>query len=59
MATLLLGITLILWSLNLLGIAAISNVLIGIFALITGILFLVTGFGVTVPEFPYRRTPNA
>lgn len=50
MAGLLLGITLILWALTLLGLVAIGNVVLGLFALITGIVFLVSGFGVTLPS---------
>lgn len=55
MATILLGVTLILWSLTLLGLVAIGNTVLGLFALVTGILFLVSGFGVAVPSFPARR----
>lgn len=50
MASLLLGVTLLLWALTLLGIVAIGNVVLGLFALITGILFLVSGFGVALPN---------
>lgn len=57
MPTLLLGITLILWSLTLLNLVAISATVLGLFALVTGILFLVSGFGVTLPAVPlvHRR----
>ena len=50
MAQILLGITLVLWSLSLLGLAAISSVIIGIFALITGVLYILGAF-TTLPDF--------
>lgn len=43
-AGILLGITLIVWSLGLLGLAAISPVILGLLALITGIVWLISGF---------------
>jgi uncharacterized membrane protein HdeD (DUF308 family) len=43
---LLLGITLVLWALTLLGIAAVSSTVLGIFALITGIAYILVSFGV-------------
>lgn len=46
------GITFLLWSLQLLGIAAISSTLLGVFALVTGILWLVSGVGVNLPTVP-------
>lgn len=58
MAALLLGITLILWSLNLLALVAVSNTVLGIFALVTGIVWLVSALGVAVPAVPtYHRAP--
>jgi hypothetical protein len=58
MANLLLAVTLILWGLSLMGILAVSNVLLGILALITGVLILVGNF-VALPAVPYTRRPNA
>lgn len=56
MGTLLLAVTLILWGLSLLGLVAIGNVLLGIFALVTEIVLLVEGFGVVRVPFPgFRR----
>jgi hypothetical protein len=52
MTALLTGITFILWSLQLLGLVTINATLLGIFALVTGILWLVTGLGVAVPNGP-------
>ena len=54
MANLLLAILLILWGLQLLGIAAISATVLGVLALVVGILFLVGGF-VPLPALPTRR----
>ncbi len=42
----LLGITMLLWSLQLLALVAISNTLLGIFALITGIVWIIVSLGV-------------
>jgi hypothetical protein len=44
------GLTLLLWGLQLLGIVAISNTVLGLFALITGILWLVSAAGVALPN---------
>jgi uncharacterized membrane protein HdeD (DUF308 family) len=43
---LLLGITLTLWALSLLGLVAVSNTVLGIFALVTGIAYVLVSFGV-------------
>jgi uncharacterized membrane protein HdeD (DUF308 family) len=48
MAILLLGIVLIIWSLTLLGVLAISNTILGVLLLITGIL-LIAGNWVDLP----------
>ena len=45
------GILFILWGLSLLGIAAISNALLGIVALIAGILWVVSAAGVALPTY--------
>lgn len=42
----LLGITLILWALSLLGLLAVSNTVLGILALITGIAYVLVSLGV-------------
>lgn len=55
MATLLLGILLLLWGLSLLGIVAIGNVVLGVLALIVGILYIVSAAGVALPALPVRR----
>lgn len=55
---LLLGITLILWSLVLLGLVAVSNTLLGIFALVTGIAWVLVSFGVALPVIPVHRNSN-
>lgn len=54
MANLLLAVTLILWGLSLLSVITISATVLGIFALVSGILFLVGGW-VVLPAFPTRR----
>lgn len=56
MAGLLLGITLLLWGLSLLGIVAISNTVLGIFALVTGIAWILISVGVALPSV--NRTNN-
>lgn len=43
---LLLGITLTLWGLSLLGLLAVSDVVLGILALITGIAYILVSFGI-------------
>lgn len=55
MAGLLLGITLTLWGLSLLGILAVSNVVLGIFALVTGIAWILISVGVALPVVPVRH----
>ena len=55
MASLLLGVTLLLWSLTLLGLVAIGNTVLGLLALVTGILFIVSAAGVALPSLPARR----
>lgn len=58
MAGLLLGITLILWGLSLLAILTVSNTVLGIFVLITGIVWFISSLGVAVPAVPlYHRNP--
>ncbi len=49
------GMTLLLWSLQLLAIATISNTLLGIVALITALLWIVSSAGVALPALPTRR----
>lgn len=46
LVSLLLGITLVLWSLSLLGLVAVSSTVLGIFALVTGIAYILVSFGV-------------
>jgi hypothetical protein len=55
MAGLLLGITLTLWGLQLLGILAVSATILGILALITGIAWILVSVGVALPALPARR----
>lgn len=55
MATLLLGITLLLFGLSLAGVVAISNTVLGILLIITGILYIVSSVGVTVPALPIHH----
>ena len=58
MASLLLGITLVLWSLNLLAIAAIDNTLLGVLALITGVLYVISSLSVGLPNLPVRKVDS-
>jgi uncharacterized membrane protein HdeD (DUF308 family) len=55
LATLGLAITLILWGLSLLTWVSVSSTVIGAFALVTGILFLLEGLAVFSYSFPARR----
>jgi hypothetical protein len=50
MTSALTGLLFLLWSLQLLGIVAISNTVLGLVALITGILWLVSAAGVALPN---------
>lgn len=58
MGNLLLGLLLLLWGLELLGVVAISSTLLGILALIVGVLFLLSALGVAVPTVPARRVES-
>jgi len=52
MAALLLGITLVLWGLQLLALVAVSNLVLGLFALVTGIAWILSavGYGYNLPN---------
>lgn len=54
MANILLGLLLLLWSLSLLGIAVISNTVLGVLALVVGIIYIVSAF-VALPAVPTWR----
>lgn len=45
MAALLLGIVLVLWSLGLLGLVAVSNLVLGLFALFAGVAWVLSALG--------------
>jgi hypothetical protein len=55
MPGLLLGITLTYWGLALLNILTLNNTLLGILALVTGIVWILVSFGVVLPAIPTRR----
>ena len=48
MGNILLAVVLIVWAVSLIGLVAVSNVVLGILALVTGIVLLVEGRGVFV-----------
>jgi hypothetical protein len=52
MGTLLLAITLLLWAFQLLGWVAVSNLVLGIFALLAGIVLLLESIGVVHLALP-------
>lgn len=55
MASLLLGLTLTLWGLELLGVVSVGATVLGLLALITGIVYIVSSLGVAVPSLSARR----
>lgn len=59
MSTLLLGIFLLLVGLTWTGIVAISNTLLGILAIILGVIYIAGGLGYGLPAVPVRRHPEA
>jgi hypothetical protein len=61
MAGLLLGITLTLWGLSLLSVVVVSSTVLGLFALVTGIVWILVSVGVALPAVPTvtRRHPEA
>lgn len=55
MPGLLLGITLTYWGLTLLNILTLNTTLLGILALVTGIVWILVSVGVAMPAIPTRR----
>lgn len=58
MITLLLGVWLLLVGLSWAAVVVISSMFLGIYAIVLGILYIISALGVALPAIPqYRHTP--